>query len=50
LVAELSLRDGELVAQGENFGILLMVGHGPQSKRGERVGDGKISEAGQHEL
>jgi DNA-binding CsgD family transcriptional regulator len=49
LIAELALQDGKLVAQGEDFDILLTIGHGQQSQCGERVGDSEIGEADQHE-
>jgi hypothetical protein len=49
LIADLALQDGKLVAQGEDFDILVTVAHGQQSQCNERVGDSETGEADQHE-
>jgi hypothetical protein len=50
LITEPSLQDRDLVAQDKGLGVLLAIGHRQQSQRGERVSDGEIGEADQHEL
>ncbi|MEV6057042.1 hypothetical protein [Streptomyces sp. NPDC052107] len=48
LVPELPMQDGKLVTQGEDLGVLFVVGHRQQSQRCEGVGDSEVGEAVQH--
>ncbi|MDX3109411.1 hypothetical protein [Nonomuraea angiospora] len=49
LVAELSSQDGDLVTQGENLDILVPIPHREQTERGERVRDGEVGQAKEHD-
>jgi hypothetical protein len=49
LGAESPLEDSDLVAQRQDLRILGAVAHRQQTKRGKRVGDGKVSETKQHD-
>ncbi|MFD1939825.1 hypothetical protein ACFSKW_51055 [Nonomuraea mangrovi] len=40
--AELPLKDGDLVAQGENLDLLVPIAHRQQPQRAEGVGNGEI--------
>jgi hypothetical protein len=48
LVPKLPMQDGKLVTQGEDLGVLLVVGHRQQPQRREGVGDSEVGEADQH--
>jgi hypothetical protein len=48
-VTELSLQDGELMAQNEDLNVLLTVRHQQQPQHGEGVGHSEVGEADQHE-
>ena len=49
LVTELSLQDGQLMAQGEDLDVPLAVGHRQERQRREHMDNGEIDEANQHE-
>jgi hypothetical protein len=46
--AELSFKDGDLVAQNEDLRVLLTVAHRQQPHGGEDMGDSQIGKAKQH--
>ncbi|MFE5124199.1 hypothetical protein [Streptomyces sp. NPDC056669] len=46
--AELAFQHGDLVAQGEDFGVLVPVGHRQQTQHRERVRHTQVSQSQQH--
>jgi hypothetical protein len=49
LSVELTLQHGELVAEGENLGVLVPVAAGQQPQECQRVGDAEVRQSQQHE-
>lgn len=47
-VPKLRMQDAKLVTQGEDPGVLLVVGHRQRPQRCEGVGDSEVGEAHQH--
>jgi hypothetical protein len=48
-VAGLAFRDGDLVARGEDLGVLVVLAHGQETEGGEQIHDGAMDETEQHE-
>ena len=46
---ELPLKDGELMAQGEDLRVLVAIAHRQQPQGGESVRDSQVCQAKQHE-
>jgi hypothetical protein len=47
--AELSFKDGDLMAQGKDLDVFVSVTDRPQSQHCESVGDGEVGQTQQHE-
>ncbi|MFB4273168.1 hypothetical protein [Nonomuraea sp. GTA35] len=45
----MAFKDGDLVAQGEYLHVLVPIAQGQQPQRGERVRDGEVSQAKEHD-
>jgi len=44
----LALKDGRLVAQGQDLNVLLGPAHGQELDQGEQAGQGKVGQSQQH--
>jgi hypothetical protein len=48
-IAELAFQDGDLVAQGEDLGVLIVLAHRQETEGGEQIHDGELDQTEQHE-